>query len=334
MADDAPQSAEEMAASLAEYKEQLAQVEALLAADPANAEFLDVKASLEEVIALTEDLVATAAAPPPSAPPPPPPPPPAPAPESAAHFAALDTSVDGAACQVRRGGEAGGVWVDAVMRGALHDGRIRVTLVRGGGDGDDDDAAPPGASSEHIDVAPEDVRAAPDPEPSPDDPAARIAAAPLDGARRDDLRGGDDADDARRPDHHPSSEADAAAGTTLEAGDHLRGPSAAGADDAETYRGVPAPKRLKVMGDVTEFRARELPKKLAIDPGDDAATRERKRKQIKAFKGKERMREKDAEQNAKRSDWQSFQAKVGGKKKTGFMSKKIGDKAKSMFSNR
>ena len=88
------------------------------------------------------------------------------------------------------------------------------------------------------------------------------------------------------------------------------------------------------MGDVTEFRARELPKKLAIDPGDDAATRERKRKQIKAFKGKERMREKDAEQNAKRSDWQSFQAKVGGKKKTGFMSKKIGDKAKSMFSNR
>ena len=72
MADDAPQSAEEMAASLAEYKEQLAQVEALLAADPANAEFLDVKASLEEVIALTEDLVATAAAPPPSAPPPPP----------------------------------------------------------------------------------------------------------------------------------------------------------------------------------------------------------------------------------------------------------------------
>ena len=222
--------------------------------------------------------------------------------------------------------------MDAVMRGALHDGRIRVTLVGGGGGGDD--APTPGASSEHIDVAPEDVRAAPDPEPSPDDPAARIAAAPLDGARRDDLRGGDDADDARRPDH-PSSEADdAAAGTTLEAGDHLRGPSAAGADDAETYRGVPAPKRLKVMGDVTEFRARELPKKLAIDPGDDAATRERKRKQIKAFKGKERMREKDAEQNAKRSDWQSFQAKVGGKKKTGFMSKKIGDKAKSMFSNR
>jgi hypothetical protein len=138
MADDAPQSAEEMAVSLAEYKEQLAQVEALLAADPANAEFLDVKASLEEVIALTENLVATAAAPPTSAPPPPPPPPPAPAPESAAHFAALDTSVDGAACQVRRGGEAGGVWVDAVMRGALHDGRIRVTLVGGGGGGGDD----------------------------------------------------------------------------------------------------------------------------------------------------------------------------------------------------
>ena len=66
---------------------------------------------------------------------------------------------------------------------------------------------------------------------------------------------------------------------------------------------------------------------------DDDATRERKRKQIKAFKSKERLREMDADQNAKKSSWQSFQAKVGGKKKTGFMSKKLGSaKKESIFS--
>ena len=65
--------------------------------------------------------------------------------------------------------------------------------------------------------------------------------------------------------------------------------------------------------------------------GDDEATRERKRKQAKAFKGKQRMLEKDAEQTAKRNDWQSFQAKVGGKKKTGFITKKLGSKKGSMF---
>ena len=44
------------------------------------------------------------------------------------------------------------------------------------------------------------------------------------------------------------------------------------------------------------------------------------------------MAEMDAEQNAKKSSWASFQSKVAGKKRTGFVSKKIGVKAKSMFS--
>lgn len=99
----------------------------------------------------------------------------------------------------------------------------------------------------------------------------------------------------------------------------------------EVYKGVPAPKRLKVTGDETEFVKKEMPKKLQILDEDDETTRERKRKQIKAFKGKQRAAEMDAEQNAKKSSWQNFQTKVGGKKKTGFMSKKLGSKKESMF---
>ena len=158
MADDAPQTVEEMAANLAGYKEQLAQVrpsttprpprilpvlnsatlltrpssppsprpqvEQLLAAEPDNAEYLDVKTSLAEVIALTEDLVASAGAAdapaqptpeaeapsaPPAAPPPPPPPP-------------IAASVAGAPCQARYDG----TWYEAVMEEVLADGRVRV----------------------------------------------------------------------------------------------------------------------------------------------------------------------------------------------------------------
>ena len=52
MADDAPQSLEELVASLEEHKASLAEVDELLRADPTNAEFLEVKASLQEVIEL------------------------------------------------------------------------------------------------------------------------------------------------------------------------------------------------------------------------------------------------------------------------------------------
>ena len=46
---------------------------------------------------------------------------------------------------------------------------------------------------------------------------------------------------------------------------------------------------------------------------------------------KQRMAEMDAEQNAKKNSWQSFQSKSGGKKRTGFMTKKVGTKKDSMF---
>jgi|TARA_B110000977_G_scaffold87540_1_gene116453 hypothetical protein len=46
------------------------------------------------------------------------------------------------------------------------------------------------------------------------------------------------------------------------------------------------------------------------------------------------MIEKDVDANTKKHDWQSFQAKVGGKKKTGFMSKKVGKAKGSMFSSK
>ena len=39
------------------------------------------------------------------------------------------------------------------------------------------------------------------------------------------------------------------------------------------YKGVPAPKRLKVTGDATEFVKKEMPKKLQIMDQDDEATR-------------------------------------------------------------
>ena len=50
----------------------------------------------------------------------------------------------------------------------------------------------------------------------------------------------------------------------------------------EVYKGVPAPKRLRVGGDVTEFVKKELPKKLIVLEGDDEATR---RAEAKASEG-------------------------------------------------
>jgi survival-of-motor-neuron-related-splicing factor 30 len=47
----------EFATNLAQYKSQLKQVEAALAAEPTNDELLKLKANLEEVIKLTQDLV-------------------------------------------------------------------------------------------------------------------------------------------------------------------------------------------------------------------------------------------------------------------------------------
>nr|KJB66539.1 hypothetical protein B456_010G142900 [Gossypium raimondii] len=53
-------SIDDLASSLSTYKEQLQQVRQLLADDPGNAEYVDMEKELAEVIALTEELLATA----------------------------------------------------------------------------------------------------------------------------------------------------------------------------------------------------------------------------------------------------------------------------------
>jgi len=253
------------------------QVERLLVAEPENAEYVELKAGLVEVIAMTEDLVdGHPDAKPREAG--------AEAKANEADASVIDDTVAGALCRVRADG-AESEWLEAVMVAVLADGRIRVVVTKG----DEDVVA---------DVAPEDVRDASGAaegkaeEDSEDDFDVVLGAAAGEG-------GGDG--DAARP--------------------------------REVYQGVPAPKRLRVTEN-SAFSKRTVPDKFKVVDGDDEATRERKRKQAKAFKGKQRMLEKDAEQTAKKNDWQSFQAKVGGKKKTGFMTKKMGSKKGSMFSTK
>nr|XP_028949998.1 survival of motor neuron-related-splicing factor 30-like [Malus domestica] len=53
-------SIQELTSSLSTYKDQLHQVKELLADDPANSEYADMERELNEVIALTEELLATA----------------------------------------------------------------------------------------------------------------------------------------------------------------------------------------------------------------------------------------------------------------------------------
>ncbi|KAF3439312.1 hypothetical protein FNV43_RR17589 [Rhamnella rubrinervis] len=53
-------SIEELASNLSTYKDQLQQVKQLLADDPSNSEYADMERELNEVIALTEELLATA----------------------------------------------------------------------------------------------------------------------------------------------------------------------------------------------------------------------------------------------------------------------------------
>ncbi|KAI3977270.1 hypothetical protein MKX01_009239 [Papaver californicum] len=53
-------SIDELGSNLSTYKEQLQQVRALLVDDPGNSEYADMEKELQEVIALTEELLATA----------------------------------------------------------------------------------------------------------------------------------------------------------------------------------------------------------------------------------------------------------------------------------
>ena len=79
----------------------------------------------------------------------------------------------------------------------------------------------------------------------------------------------------------------------------------------EVYQGVSAPKRHKVEDKLIG----EVPKKLLITDADDEVTRDRKRKQIKAFKNRVRMQQKDTETAEKATGWQSFITGKGSKKK-------------------
>ena len=90
----------------------------------------------------------------------------------------------------------------------------------------------------------------------------------------------------------------------------------------EVYRGLPEPKRLELTRK-TEYVRKEPPKNLEIKPGDDAETRETKRKKLKMFKYKQRQQEIAAEQNQKASSWQNFQANGLKKKKRGMQTNSI-----------
>jgi hypothetical protein len=80
----------------------------------------------------------------------------------------------------------------------------------------------------------------------------------------------------------------------------------------EVYQGVAAPKRHKVEDKALPS---EVPKKLLITDADDEVTRDRKRKQIKAFKNRVRMQQKDTETAEKQTGWQAFIQGKGSKKK-------------------
>lgn len=211
----------------------------------------------------------------------------------------VDDSVSGALCQVRSGGGGGDSWCDAVMVGVLSNGQIRVVM----GGGEDEDGEP---SVEDVDA--DCVRDAED-GTIPIDSRAGLE------SKDEDVYEGDDDDD----------NFDIAL-------DDAKNQSKDG-NTREVYRGVPAPKRFKATETVSVSK-KTLPEKFLVRDGDDEAVRDRKRKQAKAFKGKQRMIEKDVDANTKKHDWQSFQAKVGGKKKTGFMSKKVGKAKGSMFSSK
>ena len=207
----------------------------------------------------------------------------------------IDDSVAGALCQYRK---ESNTWHAAVIVAVLPNGKIRIVQV----DGDED----------VLDVSPEDVR--------------------------------DQVEDEKDINNNQVGERDVNAETTQPdddddfdiALDESRIPKDKDPNvPREVYRGVPAPKRLKVSDTSgSKFAKKQLPEKLKIRDGDDEKERERKRKQAKAFKGKQRMDEKDAVASTKQNDWQSFQQKVGGKNKTGFMSKKVGTKKGSMFKSK
>jgi len=97
------------------------------------------------------------------------------------------------------------------------------------------------------------------------------------------------------------------------------------------YRPVAAPQRHTVATDRSEIEERlagAIPEKYKIAPEDDEATREKKRKAVKAIKSKQRFAAMDKEAMEKASSWKKFQASKGGKRPRGSM---MGVKKESIF---
>ena len=117
------------------------QVERLLVAEPENAEYVELKAGLVEVIAMTEDLVdGHPDAKPREAG--------AEAKANEADASVIDETVAGALCRVRADG-AESEWLEAVMVAVLADGRIRVVVTKGDEDVVADVAPDRGESRRH-----------------------------------------------------------------------------------------------------------------------------------------------------------------------------------------
>mmetsp|Transcript_15346 Transcript_15346/g.50400 ORF Transcript_15346/g.50400 Transcript_15346/m.50400 type:complete len:244 (-) Transcript_15346:106-837(-) len=98
--------------------------------------------------------------------------------------------------------------------------------------------------------------------------------------------------------------------------------AATGAAAEEVYVGVPAPQRVKAAAKtIEEHRAlpKEPPKKLQILDTDDEATRAKKKKLLKQFKGRQRAAEKAEEASEMQNSWLSFKNGKGKKRKLGSM---------------
>lgn len=92
------------------------------------------------------------------------------------------------------------------------------------------------------------------------------------------------------------------------------------------YTGVAAPKRKRVQE--TPVVDEAPPKWLEIKPGDDEKTIARKKKLLKSYKSKKRFQQMDIKTKEKQDNWQSFLKGKGSKPKQGFFT---GRKKESMF---
>jgi survival of motor neuron-related-splicing factor 30 len=235
--DEAPQTVESLETKLAEYRASLNEVNAGLAATPDDEELVELKASLEEVIGITEDVL-----------------------ESVREVEAGTVEIE----------DSRDVFVDVAATTAS----LQKTFV-----GKDVLALPEGEGATWR--------------------RGRCVRVAQDGTL-----------DVYLTESHMRVGVPASR-VKLDIAPAVRGPEPV-AVMREVYRGVPEPKRLELTRK-TEYTAAAPPKKLQILPTDDAETREKKKKKLKSFKYKQRQQEISAEQNAKASSWQNFQAK--GKRK-------------------